>query len=572
VGEFLGQPGVSDSYYHAGLTNDTHYYYTAFAFDASRNFAAGVHDSATPHDDVPPGQISGVSATPGDNSVTLRWTNPADADFDHTLIRYSTDGFPPGPDDGDPVDEDGKFPNAPASTDSFAHTGLVNGMTYYYALFTADEVPNYAVPQTVSGLPDDTDPPPGVVSFDAAVRGDGSVRLRWENPDHSDLVGVLIRYSVDHEPSSPTDGVAVENGSDGRFDALPAEVDSFIHTGLVSDTTHYYSLWAYDEVPNYSDRTIVHARPEDETPPELALSVFQNPYLTNYLDIYLMSPEALVDTSVHCTFDGTVVGMGLADPGENVWMGNYELTETGTDTVYAMARDISLNWNEISHVFSSTLILEAAGGTAWSPDGKIGVEVPPDACGHDFYMLICEDRNKVPGLATAYRISPAGLDLRGFVEISLVYSEDMGPPEHLAVARIEGGVSGPVMSYLDSENKRLLAFVDKLGTYGLIWNPDAETPEYGAGELVVLQNVPNPFAGTTRIGFDLPRAGRVQAEVITIDGRIVAGLCDRFVIPGRHDIEWDGRDGDGQAAASGVYFYRVRFGSETVTKKMVNLR
>jgi flagellar hook assembly protein FlgD len=44
------------------------------------------------------------------------------------------------------------------------------------------------------------------------------------------------------------------------------------------------------------------------------------------------------------------------------------------------------------------------------------------------------------------------------------------------------------------------------------------------------------------------------------------------MIPGRHSIEWDGRDSGGQAVASGVYFYTVRFGSEIITRKMVNLR
>jgi flagellar hook assembly protein FlgD len=70
----------------------------------------------------------------------------------------------------------------------------------------------------------------------------------------------------------------------------------------------------------------------------------------------------------------------------------------------------------------------------------------------------------------------------------------------------------------------------------------------------------------------LPRAGRVSGDVFSIDGRLVASIFDRYMIPGRHNIEWNGRDDNGNRVASGVYFYTVRFGSESVTKKMVNLR
>jgi flagellar hook assembly protein FlgD len=89
---------------------------------------------------------------------------------------------------------------------------------------------------------------------------------------------------------------------------------------------------------------------------------------------------------------------------------------------------------------------------------------------------------------------------------------------------------------------------------------------------VVLQNVPNPFAGSTVISYEIPRAGKVYADVITIDGRLVNRLASGLMIPGRHEIVWDGRDANGGKVASGVYFYRVEFDQKTITKKMVHLR
>ena len=34
---------------------------------------------------------------------------------------------------------------------------------------------------------------------------------------------------------------------------------------------------------------------------------------------------------------------------------------------------------------------------------------------------------------------------------------------------------------------------------------------------------------------------------------------------------WDGRDGNGTPAASGVYFYRLVVGSESLTRKLIRV-
>jgi hypothetical protein len=565
--------GGGQSYTHTGLENGTTYYYAAFDYDASGNYSAALTDSATPFDGLAPGPVSSFAAEPGDSLVTLTWTNPSDSDFDHAVIRYSKAAYPTGPTDGLPVDGvSGEFPGDPGASDQYVHIGRENGTTYYYAAFAADEVPNYSVESQASATPADIYPPGDFHMVGITALADGSIMLRWQAASDPDLEGVLVRYAIGEAPLTIDEGLPVPNGNDGIFDTEPAGRDTFYHRGLVSDTTYYYSLWAFDEVPNYSVRSGMHARPHDETPPELAISVFQNPYLTRYLDLYLIGSEALTDTSVHCWANDEAMAMDLADPDDNVWMGNYELTETDTISVYATAMDISLNWAEVTYDFSSTMVLRSTGGRASSPDGRIAVEIPARSFSEDAYVLIGKSHSEVPGVAAVYRVSPPGLDMEGFAEISIKYDGDMGPPEHLVLVRLDGGMPTPVVSYLDKANNRVLAFVERLGTYGLMWNPEEETQAYGSGDFTLLQNVPNPFAGTTSIAFVLPRAGFVRGEVFTIDGRMVARLCDTYMIPGRHSIEWDGRDDDGQRVASGVYFYTVRFGSENMTKKMVNLR
>ncbi len=105
-----------------------------------------------------------------------------------------------------------------------------------------------------------------------------------------------------------------------------------------------------------------------------------------------------------------------------------------------------------------------------------------------------------------------------------------------------------------------------------IWRRDIETRAYGEGDFLVRRNVPNPFAGSTSAAFEVPRSGQIHAEVISIDGRLIRNMYDGNVIPGRHAVQWDGYDANGDRVARGVYFYRITYEGRTITKKMVHLR
>jgi len=84
-----------------------------------------------------------------------------------------------------------------------------------------------------------------------------------------------------------------------------------------------------------------------------------------------------------------------------------------------------------------------------------------------------------------------------------------------------------------------------------------------------LQNHPNPFNPSTTISFDLPVSMHAVLEVFDVRGRRVARLLDAGLPAGRHDVVWDGRDAQGRAAGSGVYFYRLQAGEDSTYRKMV---
>jgi hypothetical protein len=573
LGIFLNQPAAADSFSHTFLVNGTTYYYAAFAFDDAGNCAPGVAADGIPHDGLPPGPPTGFNATAGDTTVTLRWTNPGDADFAFTVVRYSTTAYPTAFDQGMPVPNGagGIFPNAAASADSFIHTGLSNDTSYYYAAFAADEVPNYSVGSTLVGDPADRVSPSGVADFEA-VALDGSAKLRWTATDEPDLAGVLVRYSTVASPANTEDGSPVENGNNGVFPTAPAAADSFVHSGLGNGTTYYYSIFAFDEVPNYSGPAEDDATPRDRTPPGITVSVFQNPMITNHLDIYVMATEPVSDTSVVCLVYGTPVDMAPVGPGGRVYAGDYDIPSSGPMNIHAGAMDLGLNWGETERGFMSAWLAAGSGGAARSADGRLRVQAGEGALERGAYLLISPIKPLGSGLVAAYDISPAGLDLGAPLEIAFKYDATAREPEHLGIVRVEDDGLEPILSCLDRSRREVVGRIDGLGTYGLILDPRRVTPEVAGTHLRALQNVPNPFTGSTKIVFDCPVAGRARVTILGIDGRVVAAIMDRAVSPGRHVAEWDGKDGRGRTVAGGVYLYRVSTGAGSVTRKMVHLR
>ncbi|MDO8588701.1 MAG: glycoside hydrolase family 9 protein [Armatimonadota bacterium] len=100
---------------------------------------------------TPPGPVTGFTATTGDLQVSLSWTNPGDSSFAGTMIRYKTTGYPTSPTDGTLVVD--KLA-APASSDSWIHTNLTNGVTHYYRAFSHNSAANYnASSVTASAVP-----------------------------------------------------------------------------------------------------------------------------------------------------------------------------------------------------------------------------------------------------------------------------------------------------------------------------------------------------------------------------------------------------------------------------------
>lgn len=94
------------------------------------------------------------------------------------------------------------------------------------------------------------------------------------------------------------------------------------------------------------------------------------------------------------------------------------------------------------------------------------------------------------------------------------------------------------------------------------------TTGIGYGEILtgfsLSQNYPNPFNPVTNIKFTIPEDEYVTLKVYDILGKEVAKLCDCFLKAGAYNAGFDG-----SKLNSGVYYYRIKAGDYTDTKKML---
>ncbi|MGH1365379.1 MAG: DUF1028 domain-containing protein [Calditrichia bacterium] len=82
------------------------------------------------------------------------------------------------------------------------------------------------------------------------------------------------------------------------------------------------------------------------------------------------------------------------------------------------------------------------------------------------------------------------------------------------------------------------------------------------------QNYPNPFNPETTIRYQLNRRSNISLKVFTLLGQEVATLVAEQQTVGSYSVKWDGTTYEGNAAA-GVYLYRLRVGTEAVTRQMI---
>lgn len=81
------------------------------------------------------------------------------------------------------------------------------------------------------------------------------------------------------------------------------------------------------------------------------------------------------------------------------------------------------------------------------------------------------------------------------------------------------------------------------------------------------QNYPNPFNPSTIISYALPKETPVSIRVYNMIGQEVAALINQTQPAGNYEVNFDG-----SKLSSGVYFYKLKAGQYSETKKMILMK
>jgi hypothetical protein len=88
----------------------------------------------------------------------------------------------------------------------------------------------------------------------------------------------------------------------------------------------------------------------------------------------------------------------------------------------------------------------------------------------------------------------------------------------------------------------------------------------------LIGNYPNPFNPSTTIEFQTDKAEPVQITIFNQKGQVVRTWDLQTAGKGTHSLAWNGTDDSGKAVSSGLYFYRMKSGKFSSTKKMVLMK
>jgi hypothetical protein len=83
----------------------------------------------------------------------------------------------------------------------------------------------------------------------------------------------------------------------------------------------------------------------------------------------------------------------------------------------------------------------------------------------------------------------------------------------------------------------------------------------------ISQNYPNPFNPSTMIRFSIKETGIVSLKVYNVLGQLVNTLVNEQKSAGTYEYNFDASH-----LSSGIYFYTIKAGNFTATKKMILMK
>ena len=513
------------------LTPNTSYNYKAYG--KSGCTLADTIASATFTTGVGPAVPSGLTATGGDGSVTLTWDDPSDPSITGYEVQMRWTGVAWG--------EWTPIANSGSSTTSHDVTDLTNDTEYRFHLRAMNAggasvaAPN-AKPWYVAATPAASQPPtapPETPSSVTVTRADGSLTASWPAVDGA--TSYHITYSSD-------------GGANWSLAALNHPDASITISSVTNSATYIVAVRARNAQGDSGWRNSSPAGPfTPAAPPETPSSV-----TVTRADGSLTASWPAVDgaTSYHITYSsdgGTSWSLAaLNHPDASITISS--VTNSLTYIVGVRARNAQgdSDWSNSSPTGPFTPAAPPAtpsSVTVTRADGSLTASWPAVDGATSYHITYSSDGGTSWTLAALNH--PSASITISSVTNSLTYI--VGVRARNDQGDSDWRNSSPAGPFTSEASAMAKATVRTPTAFGLA------------------DNYPNPFNPSTTIGYVLPAEAEVRLEVFNIAGQRVRVLLDTHQPAGHYTVEWDSRNAQGQAVASGMYFYRLQASTDAAT-------
>jgi hypothetical protein len=135
---------------------------------------------------------------------------------------------------------------------------------------------------------------------------------------------------------------------------------------------------------------------------------------------------------------------------------------------------------------------------------------------------------------------------------------------------VSDGAGGAIVAWWDYRSGTSCdIYAQRVDAHGSAPATGADAP---AVSIALDQNYPNPFNPMTTVTYSIPEKCNVMLDIYDASGKRVQCLVHGEREKGSYRVEWDGRDDQGNSVASGIFFYRLTAGNQTISRKLVLVR
>ncbi len=85
-------------------------------------------------------------------------------------------------------------------------------------------------------------------------------------------------------------------------------------------------------------------------------------------------------------------------------------------------------------------------------------------------------------------------------------------------------------------------------------------------------NYPNPFNPSTSIKYSVANEQLVNIDIYNVRGQKVKTLVNEVIPSGDHSVVWNGKDDSNKNVSSGIYFFNMKSGKFTSSRKMILMK